>query len=78
MTYPRNMVRIVAFAIPALAIAGLVFLLNSLEASPGVAVGAYALIAVSSGVTIGYFADRLLEGHSERRSSSPPRLRRDH
>lgn len=61
MAYARNMIRMVAFAIPALAVAGLVFSLNSLEARPGVAVGAYVLIAVPSGVAIGYFADRLLD-----------------
>jgi hypothetical protein len=61
MIYARNMtLRIAAFGIPALAVAGLVLLLNTFEASPGAAVAAYAAIAVLSGVTIGYFADRLL------------------
>jgi hypothetical protein len=52
--------RIAAFGIPALAVVGLVLLINRFEASPGTAVAAYAAIAVLSGVTIGYFADRLL------------------
>jgi ABC-type proline/glycine betaine transport system permease subunit len=62
MTYARNMVlRIAVFGIPALAVIGLVLLLNGLEASPGLAVAAYAVLAVCTGATIGYFADRLLE-----------------
>ena len=61
MTYARSIaLRIAAFGIPALAVAGLVLLLNRFEASPGTAVAAYAAIGVLSGVTIGYFADRLL------------------
>jgi multisubunit Na+/H+ antiporter MnhB subunit len=61
MTYARSMIlRISVFGIPAIAVVGLVLLLNSLEASPGLALAAYALIAVSTGATIGYFADRLL------------------
>lgn len=72
MIYARSMLlRITAFGIPALAVAGLVLLLNSLEASAGLAVAAYAIIAVSTGGTIGYFAERLL-GQPPRGSSSPP------
>jgi hypothetical protein len=61
MTYARSMaLRIAAFGIPTLAVVGLVLLLNTFEASPGTAVAAYAGIGALSGVTIGYFADRLL------------------
>jgi len=61
MIYARSMaLRIAVFGFPVLVVVGLVLLLNSLEASPGVAVAAYAIVAGSSGVTIGYFADRLL------------------
>jgi hypothetical protein len=62
MIYARNMVlRIAVFGIPAIAVVGLVLLLNSLEASPGLALAAYAVIAVSAGAALGYFADQLLE-----------------
>jgi len=67
--------RIAAFGIPALAVAGLVPLLNSLEASAGIAVAAYAAVTVSSGVTIGYFADRLLGQPSKRDSGLGSSLR---
>lgn len=61
MIYARNMVlRITVFGIPAIAVVGLVLLMNSLEASPALALAAYAFIAVSTGATIGYFGDRLL------------------
>jgi multisubunit Na+/H+ antiporter MnhB subunit len=62
MIYARSMVlRIAVFGVPAIAVVGLVLLLNGLEASPGLALAAYALVAVSTGAVIGYFADRLLE-----------------
>jgi hypothetical protein len=76
MIYARNMaLRLAVFGIPALAVAALVLLLNRLEASPGVAVSAYAVIAVSSGLTIGYFADRLLGQPPTRGSGSRSSLR---
>jgi hypothetical protein len=72
MTYPRNMARRIAvFGIPALAVVVLVFLLNKLEASPGLAVAAYALVAVATGAIIGYFADRLLEPKLPRNCRPP-------
>lgn len=51
--------RIALFAVPAVAVAGLVLLLNALDAQAGVAVAAFGLVAVASGVALGYFADRL-------------------
>jgi len=78
MIYARNMaLRIAAFGIPTLAIVGLVLLLNRLDASPGLAVAAYAAIAVSSGVTIGYFADRLLGQPPQRSYSAGVPFRRN-
>jgi len=38
-----------------------VLLLNKLDASAGIAVAAFGLVAVMSGGTLGYFADRLPE-----------------
>jgi hypothetical protein len=67
MIYARSMaLRIAVLGVPALAVVGLVLLLNRFEASPGLAVAAYAAIAVPTGVTIGYFADRLLERSPKR------------
>lgn len=54
-------IRVALVGIPAATIAGLVLLLNSLDASPGIAVAALMLVAVLSGAALGYFADRLPE-----------------
>lgn len=70
MIYTRDMVvRIALFAIPLLLLAGLVLLLNALDAAPGIAIASFSLLAVSTGAAIGYFADRL---------SGPQRARRSH
>jgi cyanate permease len=53
--------RIALFAIPMAAISGLVPLLNALDAQVGVAVAAFGLVAVASGIALGCFADRLPE-----------------
>jgi hypothetical protein len=60
-------IRIALFAIPAIAIAGLVLLLNGLDASAGIAVAAFGLVAVATGAALGYFADRLPELPQARR-----------
>jgi hypothetical protein len=52
-------VRVALFTVPALAVAGLVLLLNSLNASAGIAVAAFGVFAVATGATLGYFADCL-------------------
>jgi hypothetical protein len=52
-------IRIALFAVPAIAVAGLVLLLNGLGASAGIAVAAFGLVAVATGLALGYFADRL-------------------
>jgi len=52
-------IRIALFAVPALVVAGLVLLLNGLDASAGIAVAAFGLVAVATGADLGYFADRL-------------------
>jgi len=54
-------IRIALFAVPAVAVAGLVLLLNSFNASAGVAVAAFGVLAVATGSALGYFADRLPE-----------------
>lgn len=60
MTYSRNMaIRIALFGIPAVAVIGLVLLLDSLNASAGIAFAAFTVVAVATGVAIGYFVDRL-------------------
>lgn len=61
-------IRVALFAIPAVAVAGLVLLLNSLDASAGIAVAAFGLVAVATGTALGYFADRLHELPQARRS----------
>lgn len=53
--------RIALFAVPMAAVSGLVLLLNALDAQVGVAVAAFGLVAVASGVALGCFADRLPE-----------------
>ncbi len=63
--------RIALFAVPAVAVAGLVLLLNGLDASAGIAVAAFGVVAVMTGTALGYFADRLPELPKARR---PDRL----
>jgi hypothetical protein len=53
--------RIALFAVPLAAAAGLVLLLNAVDAQTGVAVATLGLVAVASGAALGYFADRLPE-----------------
>ncbi len=53
--------RIALFAVPMAAVSALVLLLNALDAQAGVAVAAFGLVAVASGVALGCFADRLPE-----------------
>jgi len=60
-------IRIALFALPAIAVAGLVLLLNSLDASSGIAVAAFGVVAVATGAALGYFADRLPELPQARR-----------
>lgn len=65
-------IRVALIGIPAATIAGLVGLLNSLDASPGIAVAALALVAALSGAAFGYFADRLPElPRARHRAHSP-------
>jgi len=63
-------IRIALIAVPAVAVAGLVLLLNGLDTSAGIAVAAFGLIAVATGTALGYFADqgRFLEPVARRRS----------
>lgn len=63
-------IRIALFAIPTAAVGGLVLLLNGLDADAGIAVAALGVVAVLSGAALGYFADRLPDFPSARRS--PP------
>jgi hypothetical protein len=71
MTYSRSMViRIALFGIPPVAVVGLVFLLNSLNASAGIAFAAFTAVAVATGVAIGRFADRLPGAESSRGAHS--------
>lgn len=61
-------IRAAIFAIPAAAVTGLVLLLNGLDAGAGIAAAALGVVAVASGATLGYFADRLPELPRARRS----------
>ncbi len=63
-------IRIALFAIPTAAVAGLVLLLNGLDADAGIAVAALGAVAVLSGAALGYFADRLPVFPHARRSQS--------
>ena len=60
-------IRIALFAVPVIAVAGLVLLLNGLDASAGIAVAAFGLVAVATGTVLGYFANRLPELPQARR-----------
>jgi hypothetical protein len=67
--YTQDMaLRIALFTIPFVVVAGLVLLLNELHASPGIAVASFGLVAVATGATLGYFADRLPDLRRARRS----------
>lgn len=69
MIYTRDMAMRLAFlVVPAVAVVGLVLLLNGLNAGAGIAVAAYGVVAVSIGAVLGYFADRLPEPRSERKA----------
>jgi len=60
MIYSRNMALYIAlFGVPAVAVVGLVFLLDSTKASAGIAVAAFTVVAATIGAAIGCFADRL-------------------
>lgn len=59
--------RIALAVLPLSAVVVLVLLLNSLDASAGIAVAGLGLIAVASGAALGYFADRLPEFPKVRR-----------
>jgi hypothetical protein len=65
--------RIALFAVPMAAAAGLVLLLNAVDAQVGVAAAAVGVLAVASGAALGYFADRLpelpWERHHRRRAA---------
>jgi hypothetical protein len=54
-------IRIALFAVPIAAVAGLVLVLNGLDANAGIAVVSLGLVAVASGAALGFFADRLPE-----------------
>lgn len=77
MTYTLAMAtRIALFVVPALAFAALVLSLNGVDASRGIAVAALGVLAVATGATLGYFADRLPEFPGARRSHRPAGLHR--
>lgn len=60
MIYGRNMaIRIALFGIPTVAVVGLTLLVNSLNASAGIAFAVFAVLAAATGFAIGYFVDRL-------------------
>ena len=54
-------IRITLFSVPTTIVAGLMLMLNRLDASVGIAVAAFGLVAVTSGAALGYFAHRLPE-----------------
>jgi hypothetical protein len=60
--------RIGLVAVPVAAVIGMVLLLNGLGASVGIAGAVLGLVAVVSGATFGYFANRLPELPGARRA----------
>jgi hypothetical protein len=54
-------IRVALFVLPALAMAGLVLFLNSVEATAGMAAASMGLVAVASGAALGFYADHLPE-----------------
>ncbi|HET7177388.1 MAG TPA: hypothetical protein VFI63_01735 [Solirubrobacterales bacterium] len=64
-------IRLAIFAVPTVAVVGLVLLLNGLDASAGIATAALGVVAVASGATLGYFADRLPEPPRPRHRARP-------
>ncbi|MGB8383013.1 MAG: hypothetical protein WCG47_17495 [Dermatophilaceae bacterium] len=67
-------IRIALFTVPAVAAAGLVLFLNGINAGAGIAVSALGVLAVATGATFGYFADRLPGVPRARRSYRPAGL----
>lgn len=65
-------IRVALFVVPSAVVAGLVLLLNQLDASAGIAVAAFGLVAVTSGAALGYFADRLPEIPRSQGASAHP------
>jgi len=59
VTYTPNMLRVLVFAVPFVALAGLTVVLKRIGADAGVLFAGFALIAVLTGSAIGYFSDRL-------------------
>jgi hypothetical protein len=69
MTYTQPMaIRVALFLVPTLAMAGLVLLLNSVEATAGMAAASMGLVAVASGAALGFYADHLPEPPCSRRA----------
>lgn len=60
MTYNQSVLRFLVFVVPFIALAGLAILLKQVDASAGLAFGSFGVIAVSTGIAIGNFADRLV------------------
>lgn len=61
-------IRVALFPIPAVAVAGLVLLLNGLDASTGLAVAAFGMFAVATGSVLGYLVDHLPQPPQARHS----------
>jgi hypothetical protein len=71
MTYSRSMaIRIALVVVPAIVAVGLVFLLDSTNASAEITVAAFTVVAAAIGAAIGCFADRL-PGARPRRDAHP-------
>jgi hypothetical protein len=66
-------IRIGLVVVPIVAVAGVVRLLNGLDAPPGIAAASLGAVAVVSGGALGYFADRLPELPPARRARPPAR-----
>jgi len=56
VTYTSNVVRALLFAVPFVVLAGLVILLNRIDAGAGAGFAVLCLVSVLTGVAIGLFA----------------------
>ena len=76
MNYSRSMALYVAlFGLPAVAVVGLVLLLNSTNASAEITVAAFTVAAAAIGAAIGCFADRLPGAQPGRKAHTASRRR---
>lgn len=73
MTYTPNVLRVLAFAVPFIALAGATILLKRVDAGSEIVFAVFGLLAVLTGVGIGLFAGRPAESRERDRGASASR-----